>query len=93
MENTETRVRATLHNIFWALEIRIQPTEYNTVLADMGVDSVDFVELIMETELEFHISISNNEMDRTSTFNDLLQLVTTKVTGNRQPITSNQQPL
>ena len=79
MENTETHVRATLHNIFWKLDIKIQPTEYNTVLADMRVDSLDFVYLIMQTEREFKVQISNKEMDTTSTFNDLVQLVTKKL--------------
>lgn len=79
MENTETHVRATLHNLCWQLGIQIQPTEYTNVLRDMGVDSLDLMELVITTEQQFNITITNHEVDTLGTFNDLVQLVTKKI--------------
>lgn len=73
-------VRADLHNIFWALELQVQPTEYNTPLKDMGVDSLEYVELVLEIERHFKIEITESEMATLSTFNEITTLVCNKLT-------------
>lgn len=73
-------VRASLHNIFWALEIQVQPTEYTTPLKDMGVDSLEYVELVLEIERYFNIEITESEMATLSTFNDITALICKKLT-------------
>jgi len=79
MENTETQVRATLHNICWHLGIEIDPTEYNNALTDIGVDSLDLIELVMEVEKKFNIHLIPAEIDLLGTFNDLQNIITQKL--------------
>lgn len=39
----------------------ISSDEY--IVEDLGADSLDIIELVMEFEMEFHISIPDNEID------------------------------
>lgn len=45
---------------------------------DYGADSLDLVELVMEVETEFDISISDDEVELAVTFGQLLELIETK---------------
>lgn len=47
--------------------------ESNLVL-DLGADSLDMVELIMFTEDEFDVEIDDRQMEKVSTFGDLLEI-------------------
>lgn len=47
----------------------------------LGVDSLDNVELVMETETEFDINISDDESESIRTFQDLEELVKRKLFG------------
>ena len=49
------------------------------IRADLALDSLDEVELIMETEEEFTISISENEADEIITVRELIDAVERKV--------------
>lgn len=45
---------------------------------DLGMDSLDVVELVMEVEKEFKISISDNEYDGITTVGSVVDLVESK---------------
>jgi len=79
MKRIMDSVRADLHNIFWKLEIPIQPTEYSTPLKDMGVDSLEIVELCLTIETHFKITVTDKELSLMATFNDAVELVTKKL--------------
>lgn len=42
---------------------------------DLGFDSLDEIELIMECENEFDITISDNEAEKIKTVNDAVELI------------------
>lgn len=45
---------------------------------DLGMDSLDVIELVMEVEKEFKISISDNEYDGITTVGSVVDLVESK---------------
>ncbi len=49
------------------------------LIADLGLDSVDVVSLIMQVERQFRIRLSLAELNQVQTFGDLLNLVTIKL--------------
>ena len=53
---------------------------------DLGADSLDTVELIMEVDKEFNISIPDDEMEKINTVQDVITLIEKKV---NKPITAN----
>lgn len=46
---------------------------------DLGADSLDMVEIIMQAEVDFNISISDEEMEEIKTVNHLIDTVKTKL--------------
>lgn len=72
-------VRASMHNVFWSLEIHVQPAEYDTPLKDMGVDSLEIVELCLSIEKHFKVTVTDKELALMATFNDAVELVTKKL--------------
>lgn len=46
---------------------------------DLGADSLDTVELIMEFEKEFDVSIPDEDAEKIVTVKDAIQYITTKV--------------
>ena len=42
---------------------------------DLGGDSLDLVEVLMEVEHEFHISVTDEEADQVKTVGDIIGLV------------------
>ena len=46
---------------------------------DLGADSLDTVELIMEFEKEFDVSIPDEDAEKIVTVRDAIQYITTKV--------------
>lgn len=48
--------------------------ESSKLVEDLGADSLDMVELIMFTEDEFDVEIDDRQMEKVSTFGDLLEI-------------------
>ena len=46
---------------------------------DLGADSLDFVELMMEFEKEFDIAIRDDEWEKVKTVGDAIELISQKV--------------
>ena len=49
------------------------------LIADLGLDSVDVVNLIMQVERQFRIRLTTSELNSVCTCGHLLDLVTTKL--------------
>lgn len=80
-QTTKGRIITDLFALFWKLEIRLDPTEYNTPLNDLGVDSLDYVELVLAIEQYFSITIPDNEFPLAGTFNEAVALIEKKLTA------------
>jgi len=52
---------------------------------DLGVDSLDFVEMIVDVEKTFNINIPDDEYERLRTVASLVAYVTKKVSQRRVP--------
>jgi len=52
---------------------RVEPTM--RIMDDLGVYSLNFVEMILECEEQFHISISDDELGRIGTIGDCVDAV------------------
>lgn len=52
-----------------------QVTDNADFKADLGMDSLDRVELMMEVEKEFKISIPDDEAEKACTLNDCVEIV------------------
>lgn len=50
------------------------------LIGDLGGDALDIIELVMELEEKFNISISDNEAERIHTVQDVYNCVTNKLT-------------
>jgi len=51
----------------------ISPALSAILVQDIGLDSLDAVEIIMEIEKEFGITIEDDEMEKMETINDVLE--------------------
>ncbi|MBI1620065.1 acyl carrier protein [Aquamicrobium zhengzhouense] len=72
MNNTEERLRKVVVNL---LDPQCEPARENRFLKDLGADSLDMVELVMATEEEFGIEISDDQWATVKTFGDAVDLV------------------
>lgn len=64
-------------------------TANSHVMHDLGADSLDTVELIMEIEEYFEIQIDDNEAEKATTYEKIEQLVEKKLNESAKP-TSNE---
>lgn len=55
----------------------VQP--HSRIVEDLGADSLDKVELIMEFEKAFNVVIEDEEIEGISTVNDVLDLINKKI--------------
>lgn len=58
-------------------------TETSRLVADLGINSFDLVELILEFEDEFAIKILDQEIKSLLTVADITKLITTKLAQNQ----------
>lgn len=87
-----TQIRETLQNIF--------EQETDSLLGDLrddmllteefGLDSVDFVSLIMRVEESFHIHLTNGELSNVATIGSLVELVNSKIAEPRTSQTAGR---
>lgn len=56
-----------------------KPFTPESQISEIGVDSLDLVELITETEAELDITITDEELVKIVTVNDIIQLLSQKV--------------
>lgn len=63
----------------------IDPREVSETdkIADLGADSLDGIEIVMDCEKEFGIHIPDNELDSIQTIKDLCDIVEKKIGKKR----------
>ena len=78
MERTrlESKIKDIINDV-----LIIDPDTINETdsIVDLGADSLDCVEIVMECEKEFRINIDNGEMDSIQTVKDLYDIVERKI--------------
>lgn len=47
----------------------------NTIIRDLGLDSIDMVEMVVEFEEKFNLEIPSNKINGIKTIKDLLEIV------------------
>ncbi len=73
MAEIEARVKAIIVDKLGVDESEVTPTASFT--NDLGADSLDTVELIMELEKEFGISIPDDQAEKISTVQDAIDYI------------------
>lgn len=73
MSEIEARVKAIIVDKLGVDESEVTPTASFT--NDLGADSLDTVELIMELEKEFGISIPDDQAEKISTVQDAIDYI------------------
>ena len=74
MSEIEARVKAIIVDKLGVDESEVTPTASFT--NDLGADSLDTVELIMELEKEFGMSIPDDQAEKISTVQDAVDYIT-----------------
>ena len=77
MSEIEARVKAIIVDKLGVDESEVTPNASFT--NDLGADSLDTVELIMELEKEFGISIPDDQAEKISTVQDAIDYITNNV--------------
>ena len=77
MAEIEARVKAIIVDKLGVDESEVTPTASFT--NDLGADSLDTVELIMELEKEFGISIPDDQAEKISTVQDAVDYISNNV--------------
>jgi len=80
MENTLKIIKQHIHDKLGIEEFRIQ--EKSSFINDLGADSLDMYELIVELEKEFDISIPDEDAERIRTVGDLNRYIITHTLQN-----------
>jgi acyl carrier protein len=74
-EDAAIKLFALLHN--YGIE-KGQITQESHFMKDLGLDSLDISELLLNVEQKFDITINEEEWSNISTYSDLLSLILTK---------------
>ena len=77
MSEIEARVKAIIVDKLGVDESEVTPNASFT--NDLGADSLDTVELIMELEKEFGMSIPDDQAEKISTVQDAIDYITNNV--------------
>lgn len=81
MSQFQTKVKEVLIDMLGAEEHEITPEA--RIREELGADSLDEVELIMELEKEYHITITDEEAEKVKTVFDIYSLLEKKVTNEQ----------
>lgn len=79
MSKFEAKVKEVLIDLLGVDETNVKPEA--KIREDLGADSLEEVEMIMEIEKEYHITISDEEAEKVKTVQDIYDLLESKVTN------------
>lgn len=71
MKNVENRVMSLVNKLL----LNKQSLNKETNFKDLGFDSLDSIELLMETEKEFNIQIKDEDWENVETIQDVINLI------------------
>lgn len=74
MKNVENRVMSLVNKLL----LNKQSLTKETNFKDLGFDSLDCIELLMETEKEFNIQIKNEDWEKVETIQDVINIIPNK---------------
>ncbi|OGQ49976.1 MAG: acyl carrier protein [Deltaproteobacteria bacterium RIFCSPLOWO2_02_FULL_47_10] len=74
--SAESKVKEIIAEQLGINEEDISPE--SSLTDDLGADSLDIFEVVMALEEEFELEISDEEVDKIDTVNNLIEIVTTK---------------
>lgn len=77
MKETEEKIKNILNEKFVTVPYPI--TDATNLKNDLGLDSLDTIELIMELETEFNISISDEEAVNLVTMEQIITYINQKI--------------
>ena len=80
-EEIRKRIRETLIDHRW-IEPRVVVEEESSYRDDFAMDSIDIVDLAINLEKDYDISISDEEAERMDTVKDTIDLIEMKLTYN-----------
>ncbi len=75
-EKMKTKIIELLSSKFGVDEEKILETSH--IVDDLGADSLDAIELVMDIEKEFDISIADEEANKIETVQDIIDVVASK---------------
>jgi acyl carrier protein len=75
----EARVRSIIADQLWITEDEIKPE--SKFIEDLGADSLDIVELVMEFEKEFNVDIPDEDAEKLRTVGDAIGYLNAKIGG------------
>ncbi|HET9552057.1 MAG TPA: acyl carrier protein [Anaeromyxobacteraceae bacterium] len=73
--NIEQKVKGIIAENLGVSEEEIKPT--SSFIEDLGADSLDIVELVMQMEEEFEVEIPDEEAENIKTVQDAVNYITT----------------
>jgi len=74
------KVSDLIRSVLLQKKLKIEPD--NSLSDDLGMDSLGAVELINAVEDEYHISVTEEEMQAIKTVNDAVDLILAKINHN-----------
>lgn len=86
MKSIEDRIKFIIHDKF---NIDEKDITHDKTFVEFGADSLDGVELMMEFEKEFNITIPDDEMEKIKTVGNIISYIETRILCNKLKIIEN----
>ncbi|MEM7549969.1 MAG: acyl carrier protein [Bacteroidota bacterium] len=77
MSNVSEKVKEILVDRLGIIETEITPDA--NIVKDLGIDSLDYAELVMEFETTFDIRIPDNDAEKITTIKDAVKYIEEKI--------------
>ena len=79
MSTTGTTKEKVLNSISGVSNIDTNELKLEDNLSDLGLDSLDVIDIIMDIEREFNIAIPDADVEKMNTVDDMIKYVESKV--------------
>ena len=79
-EQVVQKVADIIRQVLMTKNLKIEPE--NNLADDLGMDSMGAVEFVNNVEDEYHIAITEEEMQKIKTVNDAVNLIVTKTNNS-----------
>jgi len=79
-EQVVQKVADIIRQVLMTKNLKIEPE--NNLADDLGMDSMGAVEFVNNVEDEYHIAVTEEEMQKIKTVNDAVNLIVTKTNNS-----------